>query len=186
MAGSMSDNCRHPRGADVPLPFFSRKPKEAEQSAAPEPVAPPIRETVYDPGLVAALTQEHQAMLLLLDKVKGSVQAGRYEDVKTGLDRLRTELAQHIRRETEDLHAYLTTHIRSTDRREILKDMHAGMLRTERALEGFLKHYGGYPVAERNAATFYREVDRVSEEFAKWTQHEENQVYSLYGSPESY
>lgn len=168
------------------LPFFSRKPKEAAPSAAPAPAAPVIRQAVYDPRLVATLIQEHQAMLLLLDKVKGSVQAGRYDDVKSGLDQLRVELAQHIRRETEDLHAYLTTHIRSADRLELLKDMHAGMLRTERALEGFLKHYGGYPVAERNAATFYREVDRVSEEFAKWTQHEENQVYSLYGSPENY
>ena len=166
--------------------FFSRKPKQESPPVAAEAVAPAPREVAYDPSLVAQLTSEHQAILLLLDKVKGSVQAGRFDDVKTGLNRLRIELAQHIRRETDELHAYLTGHIRSDDCLAILKDMHAGMLRTERALEGFLKHYGGYPVVERNAVTFYREVDRVAAEFARWTQQEEAQVYSLYGSPENY
>ena len=178
--------CRHPRGDDMPLPFFSRKPKVDSKPAAAVPAPAPSREIAYDPALVAALTQEHRTMLLLLDKAKNAVQAGRYDDVKTELDRLRTTLAGHIRRETEELHAYLTLHIQDGSRLHVLKDMHAGMLRTERALEGFLKHYGGYPVTERNAATFYKEIDGVSAEFAKWTQQEETQVYSLYVSPERY
>ena len=170
----------------MPIDFFSRKPNAGSPPAAKAINALPVREITYDPALVAALIGEHDSMRLLLDRVKGSVQAGRFDDVKTGLDQLRVQLAQHIRREIDDLHGYLTAKIHSEDRLATLKDMHAGMLRTERALEGFLKHYGGYPVNERNAAIFRKEVERVADEFDKWTRQEEIQVYSLYGSPESY
>ncbi|HEV2321918.1 MAG TPA: hemerythrin domain-containing protein [Gammaproteobacteria bacterium] len=168
----------------MPIPFFSRKPKSTPDSVAEPP--PPLREVGYDSALVAALTREHRDMLLLLDKAKSAVQAQRYDDVQGNLDRLRIELANHIKRETDELHAYLTAHIKSVDRLANLKDMHAGMLRTERALEGFLKHYGGYPVTPRNAAVFYKEIDGVSAEFAKWTRQEETAVYSLYWPPERY
>lgn len=170
----------------MPLPFFSRKPKAVPAAVAQAPAPPPKPETAYDPALVAALTREHRDMLLLLDEAKDAVRAHRYGDVKDILDRLRIELAGHIRRETDELHAYLIARIRSPDRLAMLKDMHAGMLRTERALEGFLKHYGGYPVTERNAATFYKEIDGVAAEFAKWTREEETAVYSLYNPPQSY
>lgn len=168
----------------MPIPFFSYKPK-----AIVEPVEEPKptqREIGYNPTLVAVLTREHQDMLLLLYKAKNAVQAQHFDDVKDALDKLKIELAGHIRRETEELHPYLIAHTRSEDRIAKLKDMHAGMLRTERALEGFLKHYGGYPVTARNAAMFYKEIDGVYAEFAKWTEQEEIAVYSLYRSPESY
>ena len=166
--------------------FLSRKPKETPQPVVEAPPPPPPREVPYDPALVAALKREHRELLLLLDKAKGAVMANHYGEVKDMLDQLRTGLATHIKRETDELHAYLTSNIRNASRLETLKDMHAGMLRTERALEGFLKHYGGYPVTERNAATFYKEIDGVHAEFARWTQQEEASVYSLYRSPESY
>lgn len=170
----------------MPIDFFSRKPNTGSPSAAEAADVPPVREIAYNPAPVATLMGERHSMRLLLDRVKGSVQAGRYDEVKIGLDQFRVQLAQHIRREIEDLHAYLTAKIHSEDRLPTLKDMHTGTLRTERALEGFLKHYGSYPVNERNAAIFHKEVERVADEFDKWTRQEEGQVYSLYSSPESY
>lgn len=168
----------------MPISFFSRQPQEAPP--APVAAAAPPAEASYDPRLVATLTQQHRDMAALLDKAKNSVRAHRYEDVKALLDQLRTEIAVHMRRETDELHAYLITRIKSPDRLAILKDMHAGALRTGRAVEGFLKHYGGYPVNERNAGIFYKEIDGVSEEFTKWIRQEESAVYSLYQSPETY
>ena len=169
------------------ISFFSRKPKTTPDPFVEPPPSPaPARQVGYDPALVPALTREHRDMLLLLDQAKNATQAQRYGDVQGALDKLRVQLAGHITRETDELHAYLTAHIKSTDRLATLKDMHAGMLRTERALQGFLKHYGGYPVTERNAAMFYKEIDGVSAEFAKWTQQEEAAVYSLYKPPGSY
>lgn len=170
----------------MPIPFFSRKPKAPQAPVVAPPAQPPPRKVSYDPALVAALTQEHRDLTLLLDQAKNAVQAERYGDVKAKLDRLRVELAKHIERETDELHAYLTTHIQREDRLDTLKDMHTGMLRTERALEGFLKHYGGYPVTARNAATFYKEIDGVSAELTKWMEREEMAVYSLYQPPETY
>lgn len=165
--------------------FPSRKPKAMPELIEVVP-PPPEREVAYDPALVAALTREHHELLLLLVKAKNAVMAGGYGEVKDILDQLRTRLAAHIKRETEELHAYLTAHIQSASRLETLKNMHAGMLRTERSLEGFLKHYGGYPVTERNAATFYKEIDGVHAELDRWTRQEEASVYSLYRSPETY
>lgn len=166
------------------IPFFSRKPKETPPDPFAEVPQPP--QVPYDPGLVTALTQQHRDLVLLLDKAKNSVQAQRFDDVKALLDRMRHEIAEHMRHETDELHAYLTAHLKSEGRLAVLKDMVAGALRTGRALEGFLKHYGGYPVTERNAAMFYKEIDRVSAEFSKWVEQEEAGVYSLYKSPETY
>jgi len=167
----------------MPISFFTRKSRE--QPAAPAD-APTQATRTYDPNLTDALVLEHRELLLLLDRAKGSVQAKRFDDVKDMLDRLRNSLAAHMKRETEELHPYLTAHIKSEDRLATLKDMHAGALRTSRALEGFLKHYGGYPVTERNAATFYNEIDGVHKELKKWLEQEEGFVYTLYKSPESY
>jgi Hemerythrin HHE cation binding domain len=164
------------------ISFFRRKPRESP-AANDAPVEAAIP---YDPQLVDALILGHRELLLLLDKAKGSAQAKRLDDVKAMLDQLRTGLAAHMKRETEELHPYLTSHIKSDDRLATLKDMHAGALRTSRALEGFLKHYGGYPVTERNTTTFYNEIDGVHREFKKWLEQEEAFVYTLYKSPESY
>lgn len=167
----------------MPLSFFSRKPKQAPAPTVLAAEPPPV---AYDPGLVDALTQEHRQLVLLLDRAKGSVQGKRFDDVKGMLDQIREGLAAHVKRESEELHPYLTARIKNDDRIAMLKDMHAGALRTQRALDGFLKHYGGYPVTERNAATFYSEIDGVNVEFNKWIAQEEAFVYTLYKPVESY
>lgn len=168
----------------MPISFFSRKPHDKPPIPTAEVAQP--REISYDPGLVDVLTRQHRDMALLLDKAKNSVQAHHYDDVKAMLDQLRTEIALHMQRETDELHAYLTARIKSEGRLGVLKDMHAGALRTGRAVEGFLKHYAGYPVTERNAGVFYKEIDGVAEEFNKWIRLEESSIYPLYQSPENY
>ncbi|HEY3859449.1 MAG TPA: hemerythrin domain-containing protein [Gammaproteobacteria bacterium] len=167
----------------MPISFFTRKTREQPALAADAPVQATL---TYDPNLKDALILDHRELLLLLDRAKGSVQAKRFDDVKDMLDHLRSRLAAHMKRETEELHPYLTGHIQSEDRLATIKDMHAGALRTSRALEGFLKHYGGYPVTGRNATTFYNEIDGVHKELKKWLEQEEAFVYTLYKSPESY
>src|ERR1700739_941453 len=109
---------RHPSlGKSLAMsPFFSRTPKVSPPPEVATPVAPPAREVAYDASLVSALTREHNEMLLLLDKAKGNVQSGRYGEVQELLAQLRSDLSRHIRRETDELHAYLTAHIRSQDR----------------------------------------------------------------------
>jgi hypothetical protein len=168
----------------MPIPFFSRKPRELPATPVTAVAEQPA--LAYAPELVAALVDDHRQLVLLLDKAKGCVHAKRFDDVKDMLDQLRLGLAAHVKRETDELHPYLTSHIKNEDRLATLKDMYAGALRTSRALEGFLKHYGGYPVTERNAATFYGEIDGVQKEFSKWTAQEEALVYSLYKSADNY
>src|ERR1041384_4253834 len=148
----------------MPISFFSRKPKSVPEAAAAAPEPAPA---AYDPGLIASLIAEHRELVLLLDRAKGSVQGKRFDDVKGMLDQLRIGLAAHVKRENEELHPYLTAHLKNSDRLAMLKDMLAGALRTQRAVDGFLKHYGGYPVTERNAATFHAEIDGVNDEFRK-------------------
>jgi hypothetical protein len=167
----------------MPISFFSRKPKEVPAPAANAPVK---AEVTYDPALVDALIQQHRELVLLLDKAKGAVQAKHFEDVKGMLDQFGIGLAAHVLRENSELHPYISRHLKTEDRIATLKDMLAGALRTERAVNGFLKHYAGYPVTERNAATFYGEIDGVTTEFKRWTTQEEGFVYTLYKSPDNY
>ena len=167
----------------MPISFFSRKPKEVPVLAASAPVK---AEIVYDPGLIETLIQQHRELVLLLDKAKGVVQAKRFEDVRGMLEQFGIGLAAHVKRENSELHPYITARLKSDDRIAIVKDMLVGALRTERAVNGFLKHYGGYPVTDRNAATFYGEIDGVTTEFKRWITQEESFVYTLYKSPEDY
>src|SRR5579871_6244093 len=97
----------------MPLSFFSRKSKQVTAAAEPAPASPPV---AYDPGLVAALTQEHRHLVLLLDRAKGCVQGKRFDDVKGMLDQIRDGLAAHVQRETAQLHPYLTAQIKNDDR----------------------------------------------------------------------
>lgn len=167
----------------MPISFFARKAKEMPVLAANAPELPSV---AYDPDLIAMLTEDHRELALLLERAKFSVLAQRYDEVNNMLDHLREGLAAHTQREAEKLHAYITAHLKGPERTELLKGMNAASIRTQRALEGFLRHYGGYPVTERNAATFYNEIEGVAEEFNRWLNQEEVMVYSLYKSPEYY
>jgi hypothetical protein len=95
-------------------------------------------------------------------------------------------LAEHLKRDSAELHPYLTSHLKGEDRDRILREMSAGSVHVERAVQGFLKHYAGYPVGERNVGMFVVEIDGVSEEFCERIEKEEATVYTLYMPPEAY
>lgn len=159
------------------------KPGELPKGAA-SPVARP--DVPYDPGLIIALTYQHRAMAMLLVKASEAAQDGAYEEVRDSLEEFKTLLAEHMRKETTQLHPYLTMHLKGEDSKDILKDMRTNSARIEQSVEGFLRHYSGYPVTDVNAERFVIEIEGVNEEFGIETEREEGAFYTLYMSPESY
>jgi hypothetical protein len=165
------------------ISFFSRKAKKdgpEDQSQAE------LRELPYDPSLVTALTLEHRSLVELLVQVKSAALEERYAEVKDSLQEFSQGLAEHLKRESSALHPYLTAHLKGEDRDAILREMRASTGHVERSMEGFLKHYGGYPVGERNVGMFVVEIDGVSEEFCERIEKEEASIYTLYMPPEAY
>lgn len=166
------------------LTFFSRKPKKDEPAEVLKtPEAP--KEVPYDPGLIAALTHQHRDFVRLLQEVRTAAQVGQFDVVKITLEQLKDGLAGHLLREQLELHLYLIAHIKGEDRMAVLKDMRASAVQVGQSVEGFLKHYTGYPVSARNAGMFDSEIDGVTEEFCRRTEHEEASIYTLYLPPET-
>lgn len=166
------------------ISFFSRKLR----TTSPEPGRPAqeSQELPYDPGLVAALTHQHRAMVLLLLKAKSAAQRALYSDVQEHLAQFKQDLAGHLLREQMELHAYIQTHLKGPDRDAILRDVRASTVHVERSVDGFLKHYSNYPVGDRNVARFELEIDGVSEEFCERIEKEEASIYTLYMPAEAY
>ena len=164
------------------MSFISRKAKQDE-----EPAAGTVPQSLpYDPALVTALTLENRSLVSRLVQAKRLAQQGHYGEAMDTLHEFSQGLAEHLTRESTVLHPYLTAHLRGEDRDHILREMHAGPVHVKKAVEGFLKHYAGYPVGDRNVGMFVVEIDGVSEEFCERIEKQEATIYTLYMPPEAY
>src|SRR5690242_15916351 len=125
--------------------FFRKQPLKTEPPRV-QPAKP--AEVAYDPGLIAALTQQHRELTVLLVKASSASQQSRYDEVKDALAQFRAALTEHLKRESAQLHPYLIAHLKGEDSREVLRDMRSNFIRAEQSVEGFLNHYSGYPVSD--------------------------------------
>ena len=172
-------------GAQRPMldKLFRKQPQKTEP---PRVQTSQPAEVPYDPSLIAALTEQHRELTVLLVKASSASQQSRYDDVKEALTQFRAALAEHLKRESAQLHPYLTAHLKGEDSREVLKDMRSNYIRVEQSVEGFLNHYSGYPVSDVNADRFEMEIEGVSEEFCEEIEKEEAAFYTLYLTPDAY
>ncbi len=165
--------------------LFRKHPKTDELAKAAQ--APAQRpDVLYDPGLIVALTYQHRAMVIQLDEARNAAQDGAYDEVKEILEQFKAALASHMKQESIQLYPYLVAHLKGEDSKDILKDMRTNSAIIERSVEGFLSHYGGYPVSEVNAERFDIEIEGVVGEFCEGIEREEASFYTLYLPPESY
>lgn len=165
------------------LSFLSRKNKKQEP---PKGAEAPQAGLAYDPGLVTALTLQHRSLTSLLVKATSLGQQRDFEGVQATLEQFKAELDEHLHREHEEFFPYLTAHLKGEDAQDTLKEARSNSLYIERAVEGFLKHYTGYPVGERTVLRFGMELSGVIEEFCERLEKEEAHIYTLYMPPEAY
>lgn len=160
--------------------FFRRQSKQDVPAEAKVPEVP------YNPALVMTLTHQHRSLVMQLVKAHSAAQQGQYEDVHNTLDQFKADLEQHLKRKAAEFHPYVESHLKATDAKDLLREMRANTAFIERSVEGFLKHYGNYPVTERTAMRFGIEISGVSEEFCERLEKEEAHFYTLYMPPEAY
>ena len=165
------------------LSFLSRKTKQDEATQAGAALR---SEIPYDPGLVTALTLQHRSLTTLLVKATSVAQQRQFGEVNSLLTRFKLELDEHLKREHQEFFPYLTVHLKGDDAKDILREARANSLYIERAVEGFLKHYTGFPVGERTVLRFGMELSGVIEEFCERLEKEEASIYTLYLPPEAY
>lgn len=164
--------------------FFRKHPKKDEP-----PKGPPVaerRDIPYDPGLAVALSHQHRMLTMLLVKASSAAQQDLYDEVRETLVQFKTGLADHLKRESAELHPYLAAHLKGEDSETLLKEMRANSRYIERAVESFLNHYSSYPVNDRTVDRFNMELSGVSEEFCERIEKEEAELYTLYMPPEAY
>jgi len=165
------------------LSFLSRK---AKQDEPPQGRDTAEAEVAYDPGLVTALTLQHRSLTTLLVKATSVAQQRDFAEVNGILTRFKLELEEHLRREHREFFPYLSAHLKGDDANDVLREARANSLYIERAVEGFLNHYAGYPVGERTVLRFGMELSGVIEEFCERLEKEEATIYTLYLPPEAY
>lgn len=163
--------------------FLSRRQKQDEPIWSGEAADVEIP---YDPGLVTALTLQHRSLTALLVKATSVAQQRQFNEVNSLLARFKLDLDEHLKREHQEFFPYLTAHLKGDDAKDILREARANSLYIERAVEGFLKHYTGFPVGERTALRFGMELSGVIEEFCERLEKEEAMIYTLYQPPEAY
>src|SRR5579859_6705780 len=83
------------------ISFLSRKAKK-DGAEAPAVTAP--QELPYDPALVSALTLEHRSLVSLLVRAKSLAQQEHYGEAMDTLHRFSQGLAEHLKRESTELH----------------------------------------------------------------------------------
>jgi hypothetical protein len=165
------------------LSFLSRKNKKEEPPKDGKIQEP---EVIYDPGLVTALTLQHRSLTRLLVKATSLAQQRDFSEVQSVLEQFKAELDEHLKREHGEFFPYLTAHLKGEDAKDVLKEARSNSLYIERAVEGFLKHYRGYPVGERTVLRFGMELSGVIEEFCERLEKEEAHIYTLYMPREAY
>lgn len=165
--------------------FFRKHTRKDDPSQGQRPVTE-RRDIPHDPSLVTALSHQHRMLTMLLVKASSAAQQELYDEVRETLVQFKTGLADHLKRESAELHPYLTVHLKGEESEAILKEMRANSRYIERAVEGFLSHYASYPVNERTVDRFNMELSGVSEEFCERIEKEEASLYTLYLPPDAY
>lgn len=164
--------------------FFRKQAPKTENLKVP--LTPTSPEVSYDPSLIAALTQQHRDLVMLLLKANSAAQQDRFDDVKDALERFKSGLQEHLAHENLRLHPYITAHLRGENSKDVLRDMRQNCARIQASVDGFINHYSGYPVSGVNVARFEMEIASVSEEFSQEIETEEATFYPLYMAPETY
>jgi hypothetical protein len=165
------------------LSFLSRKNQKEEPPKGAKALE---SEVAYDPGLVTALTLQHRSLTTLLVKASSVAQQQQFAEVQATLEQFKVELDEHLKREHGEFFPYLSAHLKGEDAKDVLKEARSNSLYIERAVDGFLKHYTGYPVGERTVLRFGMELSGVIEEFCERLEKEEAHIYTLYMPPEAY
>ncbi|HET7174764.1 MAG TPA: hemerythrin domain-containing protein [Gammaproteobacteria bacterium] len=160
--------------------------KQTPKAEAPKLGQAPARDLPYEPGLVAAFTQQHRDLVMLLLKANSAAQQDRYEEVKDALERFKNGLNEHLTQENLKLHPYIGAHLKGENSKDVLRDMRHNSARIQGAVDGLISHYLGYPVSGVNVERFEMEIAGVIEEFSQELETEEASFYTLYQSPGSY
>lgn len=160
--------------------------KQPQKAVTPKAAPAPAQDIPYEPSLIAALTQQHRDLVMLLLKANSAAQQDRYEEVKDALERFKNGLSEHLTQENLKLHPYIGARLKGENSKDLLRDMRHNSARIQGAVDGFISHYSGYPVGGVNVERFEMEIAGVIEEFSQELETEEASFYTLYQSPDTY
>lgn len=175
--------------------LFKRK------TAAPAPVAEPVKEPVqvasdvapgthlhYDPQLVHELLADHGRLVELFQDVSRLAQQRDSEALTEQLARFGDNLRGHVLKENVRLYVYLRHSLQADeDSLAIMQEFAHEMHQIGRAVSDFLRKYTQVPHWDDSQwAVFDRDLSAVGKVLTRRIQTEENTLYPLYLPPGDY
>ena len=169
------------------LLFGKRRSAAPAQTAAARPAAAPTAPGTairHDPGLIAALKEDHKLLLEIFGSIQAAAAAGDLHAVQKRLGQFRIVLQDHLLKENVRLYVYLEHLLRGdATSHELIHGFRHEMDAIGRAVVGFLDRYKSIAAEPRLAAKFVDDLAGIGEALAGRIRREEATLYPMYAPP---
>jgi hypothetical protein len=160
--------------------WFKGKP-QPEDTRFPASAKTSERTIRYDPGLVAALRNDHSELVAMYGQLGQDVRGGHYQRIPNGLLAFKTRLEAHLLIENVRFYVYLEQALGGDN--EHMGTIHGfrrEMNEIARGFIEFIRRYQQQRVTPTNASDFMHEYDEVGKLLVMRIEREEGDLYPLY------
>ncbi len=169
------------------LLFGRRRSAAPEKAPAARPASGPTAPGTairHDPGLIAALKDDHRLLLEIFGSIQEASAAGDLRAVQKRLGQFRIVLQDHLLRENVRLYVYLEHLLRGdATSHELIHGFRHEMDAIGKAVVGFLERYKSIAAEPRLAASFGDDLAAIGEALTARINREEATLYPMYAPP---
>lgn len=167
--------------------FFGRKNHDkAKREAVVEQQVAPGTQIHYDDKLIRHFLDHHRALVDLINKIRDSAQASRFEETGKYVNKFRLLLNEHLLEENLRLYTYLSYCLKADpEGSELMRDMRHEMGEIGRKVANFIKHHNEFGINQENKAKFLNELKNIVEALNDRLAREERSLYTMYLPPQT-
>lgn len=161
--------------------FFSAKKPEKQEEVVEKISSANTSGIRYDPELVPALKQDHQALLGLYTVIKQAAENRRYEEIGPRLVELKRALQTHLVVENVRFYAYVQQGLaQDSDASSLIAGLRKEMDGIAHAAIKFVNRYETIAFTDEVAKAFLQELAAIGSVLVQRISTEESRLYTLY------
>ncbi|OGT89126.1 MAG: hypothetical protein A2286_11600 [Gammaproteobacteria bacterium RIFOXYA12_FULL_61_12] len=166
--------------------FFLKGKEEGDSSSDAEQTAPGSH-IPYHPGLIKQLVSDHRDLLALYKRIEEGRVSADYRRVDSLLEEFAGALRSHLLTENVKLYVYLK-HALSNDPENaaLMQQMRSEMMHIGKSVVSFLEKYHKCSWDDPSRKQFAADMAQIGAVLVKRINTEEDTLYPLYMSPDSY
>jgi len=167
--------------------LFGRGKKRITQQTDQALTTAPNTTITYDPNLIAKLKADHGELLSLYKEIEAQAQRGNFKAVHQSLTNFKIMFHSHILLENVKLYVYLKHALGAeVDSLEIVREMRREMGQIGKVVNQFIGKYSTWPWSTEMEDRFPPELAQIGAALVDRIETEEDTLYTLYYTPESY